>query len=108
MNYETTPAIYLIKLLDVLKELNLPTDQLLDTADVSAVELSNREKNVALSKYLNVIEAASTSFDVADLGFRVGEHTTQSSARLRSRPGGGETERPSNHTKTDRRRSAEG
>lgn len=75
MNYETTPAIYLVKLLEVLEELSLPTADLLRNADLAAEELGGREQNVALSKYLNVIEAAAAQFNIPDLGFLVGEHT---------------------------------
>lgn len=74
MNYETTPAIYLNKLLEVLEALGQPTGGLLQDAGLSADELRDRDRHVPLSKYLNAIEAAAR-FGVPDLGFLVGERT---------------------------------
>lgn len=75
MNINTTQALYLIKLIDVLRELGKPVNEMLAAANISAVEIADRENSIPIAKYLRAVEEAVTRFDIPDLGFRVGAHT---------------------------------
>lgn len=75
MHINTTQALYLIKLIDVLRELDKPVKGILEQANISAIDLSDRENSIPIAKYLKAVEAAVSQFDIPDLGFRVGKHT---------------------------------
>lgn len=75
MNINTTQALYLIKLIDVLREMNKPVATILREAKITAGDLSNREKFIPIAKYLIAVELAVTLYDIPNLGFLVGEHT---------------------------------
>lgn len=76
MANDTTRAIYLIKLVEVLEELGYPVQQLFLDAGITANELLVQQQDIAMRKYLTLLESALTAFAVPDLGFRVGEHTS--------------------------------
>lgn len=71
-----TPALYLIKLLDVLEAQGITIQPLLIDAGITAKEIENRESDVPIGKYLKVVEASVASAAIPDLGFLVGKHTS--------------------------------
>ncbi len=76
MPIEQTKAIYLIKLVDVLRELDHPVEDVLSAAGIHIAELDDREASIPLSRYLAGVEQAVRHSDIPDLGFLVGERTT--------------------------------
>jgi AraC-like DNA-binding protein len=76
LSIDRTKAIYLIKLAAVLRELDFPAEPMLSAAGLGACVLDDREASIPLSQYLAAVEGAVAAFDIPDLGFRVGEHTT--------------------------------
>ncbi len=76
MANDTTRAIYLIKLVEVLEELGHPVQQLFLDAGITANELLEQQQDIAIGKYLTLLESVLAAFAVPDLGFRVGEHTS--------------------------------
>lgn len=73
---EQTKAVYLIKLVEVLKELGCRVADVVSAANVCTNELDVREASIPLANYLAAVELAVHSTDRPDLGFLVGEHTT--------------------------------
>jgi AraC-like DNA-binding protein len=71
----TTPALYAIKLVEVLKQQAVNCQPLLQDAGFTATELLERDREIRLDKYLHLVEAATTAASLDDLGFLVGEHT---------------------------------
>lgn len=76
MAIEQTKAVYLLKLLEVLRELGQPVAPVLAAAGVSEDVLADREASLPLSQYLAAVEQAVGCVNCPDLGFRVGERTT--------------------------------
>ena len=76
MRYDTTHAIYLIKLFEVLREHGVATEELMCHIDANPGDLLDRERTISLSTYLNAVEYATDSYAIPDLGFLVGEHTS--------------------------------
>ena len=76
MRYDSTPAIYLIKLVEVLRAHGARVDKLMCHIGAGVAELRDRERDISLSTYLNAIEFATDNYAIPDLGFLVGEHTS--------------------------------
>lgn len=76
MHDESTLALYLLKLLDVLKEQGIAVNPILNRAGVTARELEHRESELPISKYINAVDIACQQSGLVDLGFQVGEHTS--------------------------------
>ena len=75
MAIETTKAIYVTKLLEVLAELGAPCEPVLEAAGQGP--LISQDRDLPISDYLAALEAAVEGApDVPDLGFRVGSVTT--------------------------------
>lgn len=72
---ETTLALYLIKLIEVLDDYDIKYHDYLLQAGITAQELSNRNERLSLIKYLNFVEAVLAEHELPDLGFIVGQHT---------------------------------
>lgn len=75
MSGDTTPALYAIKLIEVLREAGIDCLPFIHQAELTARELEDREQEVSLTKYLALVQAAVHSAGIDDLGFLVGEHT---------------------------------
>jgi AraC-like DNA-binding protein len=74
---DTTKAVYVIKLVEVMEELDLDVSSVLDAAGFGGGLPSDREQSVPIADYIAAVETATaTNPDVTDLGFRVGERTT--------------------------------
>lgn len=76
MQYDSTPAIYLIKLFEVLREHDVDTSGLMRHISASPSDLLDRDSTISLSTYINAVEYATDSCAIPDLGFLVGERTT--------------------------------
>lgn len=76
MRYDSTPAIYLIKLFEVLREHGIETADLMRHIGASPSDLLDRDRSVSISTYLNAVEYATNRFAIPDLGFLVGESTS--------------------------------
>ena len=77
MAIDTTKAVYVIKLVEVMEELDLDVSSVLDAAGFGGGLPSDREQSVPIADYIAAVETATaTNPDVTDLGFRVGERTT--------------------------------
>lgn len=76
MNGESTPAPYLLKLIDVLEKHGISAAPMLNKAGITAKELEDRESSVPIAKYLAFVEAVVLDSAIPDLGFLVGEHTS--------------------------------
>jgi AraC-like DNA-binding protein len=72
---ETTPALYAIKLVDVLREEHLDYQALLRGCGFTVRETAEPEREIPIEKYLLLVAAAVDASGLDDLGFRVGEHT---------------------------------
>ena len=75
MPSDTTPALYAIKLIDVLRARGSDCQALIQAAGLTARELADREQQLPIDKYLTLVKAAVGQCDGGDLGFLVGEHT---------------------------------
>lgn len=75
MGDNTTPALYAIKLVDVLRKAGVDVQSLLHEAGITAGELSHREHPVPIKKYLALVTGATRDAEIDDLGFVVGEQT---------------------------------
>jgi AraC-like DNA-binding protein len=74
---DTTKAVYLIKLVEVLTDLGLDVTAVLEAAGFGAALPSDRERPVPIADYVAAVETAIASNpEVKDLGFLVGERTT--------------------------------
>ena len=77
MAVETTKAVYLVKLVEILESAGADAGPVLEAADLDSRARVNRDAPVAISRYLDAIEVAVRhNPDIPDLGFRVGERTT--------------------------------
>ncbi len=72
----TTRALYLVKLLAVLRELGIDPQPVYRAAQLGLHDLDQRDREIGIPRYLAAIEAALDLEVPADLGFLVGEHTT--------------------------------
>jgi AraC-like DNA-binding protein len=72
---ETTPALYPIKLLEVLQGRSVDCRPVIAESGFTALELNDREREVPIDKYLRMVSSALRHCDIQDLGFLVGEHT---------------------------------
>jgi AraC-like DNA-binding protein len=72
---DTTPALYPIKLLEVLESRDVDCRPIIADSGFTALELSDREREVSIDKYLRMVSSALRNSDIQDLGFLVGEHT---------------------------------
>lgn len=75
MKADTTPALYVIKLVDVLREQGQPCSNALRKARITAGELSQSDNELQLDKYLRLVDSAVDEAGIDDLGFLVGERT---------------------------------
>lgn len=76
MSRDQTKAVYLIKLIEVLRERGHPVDAIFDAVNLDEHALADRDRSIPLAQYLAGIEAAVRDDTIPDLGFLVGEHTT--------------------------------
>jgi len=76
VSIDHTKAIYLVKLLGVLRERNLPAEPVLDAAGMTDTMLLEHDASLPLGQYLAGIEEAVRISTLSDLGFLVGERTT--------------------------------
>jgi len=76
MRYDSTPAIYLIKLFEVLREQGTDTTDLMRHIKASPADLIDRDRSISLSTYIGAVEFATDAYAIPDLGFLVGEHTS--------------------------------
>ena len=77
MAIETTKAIYLIKLLEVLESTGADTAPVLEAANLDSRIGADRDRPLPISDYLDAVELAVSRYpEIPDLGFRVGESTT--------------------------------
>ena len=76
MSIDKTKAIYLAKLLEVMREQGLPTDAVLTAARLTDADMRDHDASIPLGQYLDGVEEAVRIADVSDLGFLVGEQTT--------------------------------
>ncbi len=76
MSRDQTKAVYLIKLIEVLRERGQPVGAVCAAAGLDENVLVDRERSIPLAKYLAGIEVAVRDEGIPDLGFLVGEHTT--------------------------------
>lgn len=72
---EQTKAIYLIKLVEVLRERGLPARSVLNAAGLERLVPPDLEASMPLDQYLAGVEEAVRTCALPDLGFLVGEHT---------------------------------
>jgi len=75
MRYDATPAVYLIKLFDVLRQQEGRLDALLRHLGGAESDFIHRDQPIPLATYISAVEFACAEFDQPDLGFLVGEHT---------------------------------
>lgn len=76
MSIDHTKAIYLIKLVEVLRERNLRVAPVLAAAGLPEIPLRDQDADLPLSQYLAGVEEAVRQHPIPDLGFLVGEKTT--------------------------------
>ena len=73
---QTTPSIYLAKLLEVLLGLGFSREQVIRDTGATALDFQDRDGRVPLKRYLGIVSAASRMSRRPDLGFLVGQHTS--------------------------------
>jgi len=76
VSIDNTKAIYLIKLIDALREHGCPVAPIIESAGLSASALEDQDAAIPLGQYLAGVEAAVQMHAIPDLGFLVGEKTT--------------------------------
>jgi AraC-like DNA-binding protein len=76
VKFDATKMLYVSKLVEVLDSEGCPIDDVLRAAGLSRSDLRHRDRQIAMSVYLLAVEAAVRQYDIPDLGFRVGEHTS--------------------------------
>ena len=76
MSIDHTKAIYLIKLVEVLRARGCPVEPVLAAAGLSAEALPDHDAPLPLGQYVSGVEAAVNTDAIPDLGFLVGEQTT--------------------------------
>ena len=77
MAVETTKAVYLIKLIEILESAGADAAPVIEAANLDTAEMMDRDAPVPMSDYLDAIEVAVRRHaEIPDLGFRVGESTT--------------------------------
>jgi AraC-like DNA-binding protein len=75
LSSEQTKAIYLMKLVEVLRERSLRVEPVLETAGLQEVASLDPEATMPLDRYLAGVEAAVRACTIPNLGFLVGEST---------------------------------
>ena len=75
MSIDQTKAVYLVKLLDVMREHGGPVEEVLVAAELKVDALQDHDATIPLGQYLVAIETAVQALDIPDLGFLVGEQT---------------------------------
>jgi AraC-like DNA-binding protein len=74
---ETTKAVYLIKLIEVLRSAGADAGPVLEAANLDPGAQTDRDTPLPIADYLNAVELAVNHCpEIPDLGFRVGERTT--------------------------------
>ena len=76
MSIDHTKAIYLVKLVEVLRERNLLAAPVLEAAGLPEFPQRDHDASMPLSQYLAGVEEAVRLNSLSDLGFLVGEKTT--------------------------------
>ena len=76
MSIDHTKAIYLVKLVELLRERNLHVAPVLEAAGLSDFPVADHDADIPLGQYLAGIEEAVRLIAIPDLGFLVGERTT--------------------------------
>lgn len=76
VSIDHTKAIYLVKLIEVLRERNLLVAPVLEAAGLPEIPLRDHDADMPLSQYLAGVEVAVRLNTIPDLGFLVGEKTT--------------------------------
>jgi AraC-like DNA-binding protein len=76
MSIDHTKAIYLTKLLAVMRERDCPVEPVLAAARMSERALQDHDASIPISQYLSAVEKAVATSAIGDLGFLVGENTT--------------------------------
>jgi hypothetical protein len=76
VSIEQTKAIYLIKLLEILRENSLCVETVLNAAGLQEFPPADHDADMPLSQYLEGVEEAVCVCAIPDLGFLVGEKTT--------------------------------
>ncbi len=77
MAIETTKAVYLIKLLEVLESAGADAGPIREAANLDSRMQADRDRPLPISDYLDAVELAVSRYpQIPDLGFRVGESTT--------------------------------
>ena len=76
MSIDHTKAIYLVKLLEVLRERSFPIAPILSACGISEEFLQDHDASIPISQYLLGVEKAAAISKTTDLGFLVGERTT--------------------------------
>jgi len=76
VSIDHTKAIYLVKLVEVLRGRNLLAAPVLEAAGLPDFPLRNHDVSMPLSQYLAGVEEAVRLNSLSDLGFLVGEKTT--------------------------------
>lgn len=77
MAVETTRAVYLVKLVEILESAGADAGPVLEAARLDSATRLDRDAPLPMSGYLDAIEVAVRRHpDIPDLGFRVGESTT--------------------------------
>jgi AraC-like DNA-binding protein len=71
----TTRALYLVKLVNQLKDRGHNPGVLLRDAGLSPGALAQRDAGISVERYISAVEAAIRRYDMPDLGFQVGERT---------------------------------
>ncbi|MCZ6831144.1 MAG: AraC family transcriptional regulator ligand-binding domain-containing protein [Gammaproteobacteria bacterium] len=71
----TTRLLYLQKLLEVLRELEIDHRPVYEASEITLHDLDHRDGEIGIARYLAAVQAALELDIPADLGFLVGEHT---------------------------------
>ena len=75
MSIDQTKAIYLTKLLEVMREHDVPVEAVLSTCGIAERLLRDNDASIPIGLYLTGVEKAVEVSKIVDLGFLVGEHT---------------------------------
>lgn len=72
---DTTLALYLIKLVDVLDQHNIDYRLYFTRSGLTAHDISSGNERISLAKYIDFVESVLAETDIPDIGFLVGLHT---------------------------------
>jgi AraC-like DNA-binding protein len=72
---DPTRALYLIKLVETLAALGRDPGQLLRAGKIPPAMLADNDASLPLARYVDIVELATSHYDIPDLGFCVGEQT---------------------------------